>query len=339
MTWPQRSQIEDDGLNLQVVDITVVYSNKFIMAVLRNGMPLKELANGVVKIPFGEFSLRFRNRHKNRRAMVKFFIDGEEAAGDGGYLIPANSCIEIERWANKPVKFNFVALDSPEAVDFGKNGPNEDKVKGTIEARFYLEKEKPSFTIIPTVHHHHHYPEPKQSPIWPIINPHPYFRHGTTCDNFFGRSYNHYTCDEQPINLNAGNKGSLMSLNSDSLISCNANSNQSVNWNCETPVLQDGCTVEGSHSSQKFSTVYFESETDYVSLKIFLQGYDEGMKTNPTPVQCSESEITRRIKELEKENQRLKALAEAKNLKQIQEELLQRLEYENEKLKQDWKIS
>ena len=55
----------------------MVYSNKFVMCVLVNGKPVEELANGEVQIPFNtEYVLRFRNKN-DRRAVVKFWIDGE----------------------------------------------------------------------------------------------------------------------------------------------------------------------------------------------------------------------------------------------------------------------
>jgi hypothetical protein len=122
-----------------------------------------------------EYALRCRNKN-NRRAMVKLFIDGENVSGDG-FLINANDHVDIKRSIDKDAAFKFVSLDSPDAIDFGKNGPNHDKVKGTIEARFYLEKEKATFTYTPTVehHHHHHYPRPRPQPYWPpLSNPYPY---------------------------------------------------------------------------------------------------------------------------------------------------------------------
>jgi hypothetical protein len=150
----------------------MVYSNKFVMCVLVDGHPQEELANGVVKLPFGqEYSLRFRNKN-DRRAVVKIYVDGENVSG-GGYVIPANDHIDIKRHHDKDRAFKFVELNSPEAVDAGKNGPNPEKSKGLIEARFYLEKEyKYTPPYYPPIrwkteehhHHHHHYPPPPPSP-------------------------------------------------------------------------------------------------------------------------------------------------------------------------------
>jgi hypothetical protein len=160
----------------------MVYSQKFVMSVLVNGVPQRELSNGCVPMDFGtEYALRLRNKN-NRRAMVKLFIDGESIGGEG-FLVNANDFVDIKRSVDKDAAFKFVSLESPDAVDFGKNGPNLDKIKGTIEARFYLEKEKPSYTFTPTIehHHHHHYPRPKPQPYWPpLSNPYP---HGTWTTN------------------------------------------------------------------------------------------------------------------------------------------------------------
>lgn len=115
----------------------MVYFSKFVTCVLVNGQVQKELSDGIVPIHFGaEYSLRFRNKN-DRRAVVKFTIDGENVSG-GGYIIPANSYIDIHRHADKDAKFKFVGIDSPDAVDFGKNKSNT--INGIVEARFYFEK-------------------------------------------------------------------------------------------------------------------------------------------------------------------------------------------------------
>src|SRR4051812_30001008 len=100
-----------------------MYSGKFVMNVLLDGHFIQEKANGSVPIPFGsEYSIKIRNKN-NRRAVVRFSIDGENVSGDG-YVIQSNHFLDIERHQSNPSKFRFVSLDSDEAYDFGKNGPN-----------------------------------------------------------------------------------------------------------------------------------------------------------------------------------------------------------------------
>ena len=117
----------------------MVYSNKFVMCVLINGTPQKELANGTVQLPFGsEYSLRFRNKN-NRRAVVKLYIDGENVSGEG-FVVEANSYSDIERPSDIDRAFKFVDLDSPDAVEHGKNGPNNDQSEGNYRGTFLPRK-------------------------------------------------------------------------------------------------------------------------------------------------------------------------------------------------------
>lgn len=294
----------------------MVYSNKFVLCVLVNKVPCEELANGVVKLPFGtEYELRFRNKH-NRRAVVKFFIDGENVSGNG-YIIPANDYVDIKRHHDLDRAFKFVSLDSPDAIDHGKNGPNDDKVKGTIEARFYLEKEKPAVQEIH--HHHHHYPRPRPQPIWPIRPYSPYDY--TICHTGVDNAKSTMRC----TNMAGGGRTSSMNLSAlAGAESCDMAQNMSVG-SFAAP-LQDGCTVEGTITGQTFSTQYIDTESEATVLKLFLQGYEVAVETpvvspakpaRPTNKDSRLSELERQNEELrlklaELENQKLKSELNAK---------------------------
>lgn len=307
------------------------------MCVLFHGEPLKELANGVVPIPFGaEYSLRFRNKH-NRRAVVKFFIDGENVSGNG-YVIPANDYVDIKRHSGVDRAFKFVSLDSTEAVEFGKNGPNADKVKGTIEAHFYLERERPVYHHYD--HHHHHYhdyyrprPIPHPYPIWfnscedttscwnsggtkESLAPSPTYTAPT--GNPGASAASNYGIGGSSALRNKGVSSQSQGRGAGGAHMCNtspqvAGVNLSVQSN-----LQDGCTVEGVSTGQYFSSTWIDTEDTATVLKIFLQGYDEHN------VQVSEPKVRGRVKtnkeirldELESENEKLrKQLAEIENEK------------------------
>ena len=338
--------------------LKVVYSSKFVMCVLVNGRPQKELANGVVKIPFGEYALRFRNKHSNRRALVKIFIDGENVSGDG-YIIPANSFIDIERWSEKAVKFKFVPLDSEEAIDFGKNGPNPDKVKGTIEARFHLEKEQPTYKPLPVEHHHHHHHYPRPTPVWPT----PYWyglgsNTSVTINTNDQCSVSYSSSDpdiatfkrisiplerrsrERTVAPEATKTCSMGDAISGLATNCCVGPSQ-VNWSCESPAppvteatpAMDGCTVEGNMSNQRFTTVTFHAEEDYVSLKLFLQGVEETSRPQPA-AQPRETVKSRKLREIEEENQRLKELLKQKEQEDAEAAELAKLEAENRRLRE-----
>jgi hypothetical protein len=314
----------------------MVYSNKFVMCVLVDGTPQQELANGVVKLPFGaEYALRFRNKN-DRRAVVKIYIDGENVSGEG-YIVKANDHVDIKRHWDKDRSFKFVELDSPEAVDAGKNGPNADKTKGVIEARFYLEKERVYYTQpvrTPYVyldqhhHHHHHYPQPQ--PVWPRPQPYPYVYCSADADRSHGEiKLGDVGGNVECSGLRAGDalksKGATRSFASGigerltrsrvksepKTLTCN-DSDVQTNYN---PVadLRDGCTVEGGSTGQTFGTEAIEVEDTCTTLKVFLQGF-EGDVVHTAPARKTNKDS--KVGELEAENERLRAeLAELENQK------------------------
>lgn len=218
----------------------MVYSNKFVVCVLVNGVVQNELANGEVHIPCGsEYVLRFRNKH-NRRAVVKFTIDNENVSGNG-YIIPANDYVDIMRHADKDAAFKLVDLNSPEAVDAGKNGPNFDKSKGLIEANFYLEKER-VLVKKPLVH-----------------VPYNYYGHGTL------RGMNKdLTYDSSLESTYAPPKAAYNSL-------CQTNNVYQTTDICDTSAV-DACTVEGSMTGQSFTTSYIDVESHSTTIKLVLKG-------------------------------------------------------------------
>ncbi len=217
-------------------EVVVVYASKFVFTVLLNGHVQKELSNGIIPIPFGsEYGLRFRNKH-TRRAVVKFTIDGEDASGSG-YIINSNSAIDIHRHSHKDARFKFVSLESAEATDFGKNGPN-DGSKGVIEARFYLEKEITWKTPLAFQ------PPTTYPPMWTQIP---------------GTTWGSYTDN---INFCTTGNANLEHLKS-----------ASASCDFDAPPIQVGCTVEGNQSFQTFSTSWIDLETNFVSILATLKGF------------------------------------------------------------------
>jgi transcriptional regulator with XRE-family HTH domain len=240
-----------------------MYKDKFVAVILVNGKPQND-AGGNVKLPFGtEYAIRFRNKN-NRRAVVKFTLDGEDASGNG-YIIPANSYIDIERFSDVAKKFCLASDSSDAAIDHGKNNvvPRE---RGVIEAHFYLEKEykrieKPYIPPMPC-----YPPEP-----WTPIRPHIRWRNEPMCG----------------LNNKLSNN-KLSNVPDFAMRSVNINhmSVGSSSFSCETQDAfgETGClsltssqpnavTVEGSHSSQSFITSYIDLESTYVTLKLYLRGY------------------------------------------------------------------
>lgn len=309
----------------------MVYSNRFVACVLVKGQPVKELSNGEVHIPFdSEYALRLRNKN-DRRAVVKIYIDGENVSG-GGYVIPANDFIDIKRHHDKDRAFKFVSLDSPDAVDHGKNGPNPDKQKGLIEARFYLEKERkytppPVYPIYREEHHHHHHHHHhehiryrKPTPIWPQplwtdVTPTTYGS-GVWC----GGDSKGMTSNGMNAMRSCGDQPDMTSLE----FACSADQDKDM-WpelsnpcqSKESTPIQDGCTVEGYSTGQNFYTTHVELEDTYTTLKIFLRGFHGNESRNLVATPAEEPRRTnkdRRLDDLERENEELRRkLAEAEN--------------------------
>jgi hypothetical protein len=164
-------------------------------------------------------------------------------------------------------------------------------VKGTIEARFYLEKERPAppvYIPYPVDHHHHHhhhhdhYHPPTPAPwihypqIWCSKD-----SGGTTYRGAGGSSARGMSAGS-PMSYNAG--ADYASTGGAELLGfCDSGQHTncvpppaktatcSVN---EAPVLKDGCTVEGNMSGQRFTSTWVETEDSYTSVKIFLQGFE-----------------------------------------------------------------
>lgn len=299
----------------------MVYSNKFVMCVLHDGEVQKELKNGVVKIPFGaEYTLRFRNKNA-RRAVVKFFIDGENVSGNG-YIINANDHVDIKRYSEKDAAFKFVSLKSPDAVEFGKNGPNEDKQKGLIEAHFYLEKETPKVTEI----HHHHYPRPYPVPVYPNPWEKKYPYRGPRWDS---TDYTSVTCggSGRTSSMGGSSAGMLRRTMSKSAEPTFSNSTSPVSLaglvpdayesapndkllSCDATPLQDGCTVEGMTTGQRFYSTHIDVEETCTVLKVFLQGFEPKVAQPAT----APAKKSNKIQDLEKEQEELRVkLLEAEN--------------------------
>ncbi len=276
------------------------------MCVLVDDKPVKELANGTVQIPYGPYKLRFRNKN-TRRALVKFTIDDENVSGNG-YIIPPNSYIDIERWSDKPCKFQFVPLDSPEAVDHGKNGPNPDKVKGTIRADFYLERQ---FIVRPVE-------TPEISWSKPTPWRRPYRPRHRVPDSVVWRTKSIGDFHDTPDCTLGGVTSNSFSEKSGYTLGSPGTSRSFASQEA-----QDGCTVEGSYSTQQFTTTSFDAEPGCVTLRLFLQGYDPESRVDS--LDAEQAELKKRqsqLRELEEQHRRLQyELTERERLRKQQEEL------------------
>lgn len=283
------------------------YSQRFVVSVLVDGHVQEERPDGSVIIPFGvEYAFRFRNKHRDRRAVVKLFIDGEEQS-KGGYVIPPNGSKVIERNSHSPKRFKFVAPTSVDAQDFGKDQENVEGFNGVIEARFYLEKERPKETH----HHHHHHhdhdyyiPRPRPWPR-PWDGRTPYTLDGSVeCSAKSMKASASGGPRGQSVGMNAMNASAAplygdVELMSASMDCDSAESAPTQHVNSLQRVAKRetvaGVTVEGSHSHQTFRAVDIDLEEQFVAIKVLLRGF-QGETYEEVEVVDDEREIAEKKK-------------------------------------------
>ena len=287
------------------------YSQRFVVSVLVNGQVQEERPDGSVTIPFGvEYAFRFRNKHRDRRAVVKLFIDGEEQS-KGGYVIPPNGSKVIERNSHSPKRFKFVAPTSVDAQDFGKDQENVEGYNGVIDARFYLEKEQPK-----EIHHHHHHHDhyiPRPRP-WPY--PRPWDDRGGVRPLSFGG----VECSANSIKATGGPSGQSVGSNASAAAPLYDDAEpESVSMDPESVSMDfegagaaptqhvnslqrvakqttvAGVTVEGSHSHQTFRAVDIDLEEQFVAIKVLLRGF-QGETYEEVEVVDDEREIAEKKK-------------------------------------------
>lgn len=270
----------------------MAYSNKFVINILVNNEIISELNNGQLSIPFGsEYKIRLRNRN-NRRAVCKLFIDEEDVSG-GGFIINANSFVDIERPVHSASKFKFVSTKSIEAQDFGKNRENTDKSLGLIRAEFALEKSEDVVKVIHEHHYHNHQ--------WPYG-----WRYKTwssTPPSIGGFSQNEMAFNSKklkPRSLNVNNTDMVY----DSLInSASSAAFGNVGGQNSERTLEDGATVLGSASSQRFVTSSCDVEDNWTVLKVFILGYNHTLgyiQPETASIEVNSKETTELSQEIEK---------------------------------------
>ena len=113
-----------------------MFQNRFVVTVAVNGI-LQDEKDGVVYLKEGdEYSIRLRNKH-DCKAVAQIYLDGELSSANG-WIVPANSYVDIKRYANVDRAFKFVSEDSKKALDHGKNATGQ--FCGKVEVKFFLER-------------------------------------------------------------------------------------------------------------------------------------------------------------------------------------------------------
>jgi hypothetical protein len=226
----------------------MAYDSDFVLSILQDGYPVREIKR-TVHLRFNtEYKIRLINKHW-LRAKAQVFIDGRPVSSLGDIVVQAGQTLDLERFLDHSLtegnRFQFVPLS-----DGRVNDPTDGK-NGEVEVRFYRE-----VLPIPT----------------PLITK----RSFKTRENHKVRPW--WDQGVQPAVWNGvlreePTSGGLLG-------SC------STNYSCNvvaTSASSLGATVEGSLSGQAFTTSeHFNTETVPVVLKLQLRGVEE-LAPAPTP--------------------------------------------------------
>lgn len=114
-------------------------AKKYDVSIVQGEYTRDKSSENVVELNFGsEYKIRLSNL-TNKRAVAKITIDGENVSG-GGIVVSAHNYVEIERFVDKPQKFEFNSSYSVQAVREGKDGADHDGEKGLIRVEWRPEK-------------------------------------------------------------------------------------------------------------------------------------------------------------------------------------------------------
>lgn len=249
-----------------------MYKNNFVLTILHNNQPLREMKQREVYLPFeSEYSLLLENRN-NRRAAVNIKIDGTDVFSGDDMILDAYQSVPLERFVvdgnlNRGNRFRFVRAGDSRVSDPG-NLEN-----GLIEVEFWLEKSLQRWTTT------------TDTSTWTHI---PYTYTGSGTANRIRSSMG--TTDPAFDSRTSINDSSEQTTYSANVPQMSSDSN-TISHHLFLPdgVTDAGATVEGSTSHQRFQNAWF-GEKDYPSttMKLWLRGLDKPFttKTKLYCVQC-----------------------------------------------------
>lgn len=218
----------------------MTFQEKFVAVVLSQGKILREnRKNGFdeISIPFGsDYSLRFKNLN-SERVLISVSIDGTDVLSGSKIVVNPNESMDLQGFLeNDVVKNKFRFIEKTENV---KNHRGDKIDDGIIRIEYQFEKKpvikhivKEYIDYVPVKRYL--YPSPYDYPWYPS---HPWDRYGTWCSTDFGCSSDNIGSSDQSSVLRSGNFSKSESLTND-----DANN--------------EGITVKGEETSQKFSNTY-----------------------------------------------------------------------------------
>ncbi len=239
----------------------MAYDSQFVICVLHNGHPIREI-NGTVSVPFSsEYQIRLKNKHSYLRAKARVWVDGRQASNLGDFILKAGETLDLERFLDSDLdsgnKFKFVPLS-----DRRVNDPT-DPSNGTIKVEFYREYDYLKNITITN-------PVKPWKPIKPL-NP----KDADDATWYWNSN------DDSDITYTSGGRGS--SMGSTVNVSCNT---FLANSTCDSYIpcadSSAGATVEGEHSGQQFTYGdSFQTEVFPTTLTLRIKGISK-----PDPLEC-----------------------------------------------------
>ena len=222
----------------------MMYKNKLAIALKSAGKVLREFKDEVY-VPFGnEYSIFIKNLN-SVRALVTVSVDGEDVGEGTKFVIDANDSIDLERFiknGNYEAGNRFKFIERTDAIEDHRGIGIED---GLVRVEFQFEK--------PVTVNYYNYNPPYN-------------------DYYWKNSGGGFTTIGSTGNIGRGQ----VTYTSNTTLSSNTSS-VNVSSNVSQPLNDNGITVPGSVSDQKFVNAGWfpvETETHVVVLKILGETKD-----------------------------------------------------------------
>lgn len=135
----------------------MAYNNKFVVSVLINGKPIRELNvenKRTATVPFGsEYKIRLKNNNKKARALASVTIDGTDVLCGKSIILGPKEWVDLERFVDSKdsgSKFKFISLEQGEQTGEIQDPSSLDNGKIVVEfqkEKVEEEKLEPIYTI------------------------------------------------------------------------------------------------------------------------------------------------------------------------------------------------
>lgn len=257
-----------------------MHKSNFVAVIKCNGEVLRERDRDSVLLPFGsEYSIRLKNLEK-RRASVRIFIDGRNIFGENGsYILDGRTEREIERFVgdnlNSGNRFKFIKKTSEISQYRG------DRVDdGLVCVEFTFEKQCAVQEYVSHNTYIHADPPLCDRRCWkcrrhycPVSFPWtPWYT--TSCSSLGWNSVTNMNDAKEAVFSASALDSGPVAYNMSSNVASSGYAQTVSNSPVSSPTPNEGITVKGSVSDQKFSHAFIgELESVSHTITLQLKGY------------------------------------------------------------------